>query len=98
MDNTQINVSVRQFILSNFPSARSRPLYDTDPLIERGIIDSMGVLDIVTFIESEFKVTVDDEELIPDNFQSISQMALYIEKKRVASAIRIADPTSTKDK
>jgi acyl carrier protein len=81
MDNTQINVFVRQFIQGHFPSARRQPLGDTDPLIESGIIDSMGVLDVVAFIESEFKVTIEDEELIPDNFRSIAQMAAYIEKK-----------------
>ena len=82
MDAANITASVRQFILNQFPSSRRRPLQDTDPLIEHGVIDSLGILDVVAFIESEFKVVVDDEELVPDNFQTISKIAAYVERKR----------------
>ena len=86
MDNTPISDSMKQFILEHFPSSRRRSLNDTDPLLESGLIDSMGVLDLVAFIESEFKVIVDDEELIPDNFQNIARIAAFVEKKRNVSA------------
>jgi len=56
-----------------------------DPLLESGVIDSLGVLDLVAFIETEFKVIVDDEDLIPENFQSIARIACYVEKKRNGS-------------
>lgn len=86
MNNTPISHSMKQFILDQFPSSRRRSLEDTDPLLESGLIDSMGVLDLVAFIETEFKVTVDDEELIPDNFQNIARIAAFVEKKRNGSA------------
>jgi acyl carrier protein len=54
---------------------------DTDALLETGIIDSVGVLDVVGFLEKEFKVAVDDEDLIPDNFQNIERIAIYIQKR-----------------
>jgi acyl carrier protein len=82
MEQKQINESLRQFILEHFPSARRRPLGELDPLLQSGIIDSLGVLDVVTFIEEEFKVTVDDQDLTPENFQSISQIAAFVETKK----------------
>ena len=87
MNNTSISYSIRQFILSHFPSARRRSLRDEDLLIENGIIDSMGVLDVVSFIESEYGLTVLDEELIPENFQNIVRLAAYVENKRNGSAV-----------
>jgi acyl carrier protein len=82
MDSAQISQSMKEFIVGHFASARRRPLNDGDPLIESGIIDSLGVLDVVAFVESEFEVQVDDEELTAENFQTIACIAAYVEKKR----------------
>jgi acyl carrier protein len=73
--------NIRQFILTQFPPARRRTLLDTDPLLQSGIIDSLGVLDVVTFIESEFKITVDDDDLLPEHFESIEHITAFVEKK-----------------
>jgi acyl carrier protein len=87
MNTIEIVSSIRQFIAGNFPATRHRALRDTDMLLERGLIDSTGVLELVDFLESEFKVSVADEELIPDNFQSIERIALYVERKRHHSTL-----------
>ena len=79
--NTTIT-HVRQFILEHFPSSLRRSLDDTDPLLESGIIDSLGVLDLVDFIEAKFGVVVADDELVPENFQNIAKIAAYIQNKR----------------
>lgn len=82
MDNGLIGRSIRQFILKQFPQARRRQLQEADPLLQNGIVDSLGVLEVVAFIEAQFKVKVDDEDLTPENFQSIVRMAAYVERKR----------------
>jgi acyl carrier protein len=82
MKNETISESVRQFIHNQFPLSRRRPLGDADPLLESGIVDSLGVLDIVGFIESEFRIVVDDDDLTPENFQSIRRMTAFVEKKK----------------
>lgn len=82
MEQNQITDSVRQFILEHFPSARRRPLGEGDALLQSGIIDSMGVLDVVTFIENDFGITVNDDDLTPENFQTIGQIATYVQKKK----------------
>jgi len=76
-----ISDSIRTFVLSKFPLARKRELQDGDLLLESGILDSMGVLEIVHFIEQEFGILVGDDELVPENFQSIQQLTEFVNKK-----------------
>jgi acyl carrier protein len=83
MQDAAISHSTRQFILNHFPSSRRRALDDSSALLESGVIDSLGVLDLVAFIEAEFKVTVDDEDLTPENFQNIGRITAFIQKKLV---------------
>jgi acyl carrier protein len=96
MENTEAHnttiTHVRQFILEHFPSSLRRSLDDTDPLLESGIIDSLGVLDLVDFIEGKFAVVVADDELVPENFQNIAKIAAYIQNKRQElSIVRASD-------
>jgi acyl carrier protein len=59
----------------------STPLSDDESLLDRGIIDSTGVLEVVGFIEAEFGITVLDEEMLPDNLDSIARIAAYVRRK-----------------
>jgi len=86
MEKGQIIELVRQFILNQFPSARRRSLGEADPLLESGIIDSLGVLDVVSFLESEFKITINDDDLTPENFQNIAQITAFVQKKLASLA------------
>jgi acyl carrier protein len=76
-----ISKTIRQFILDHFPLARQRHIGDCDSLLDNGIIDSMGVLEVVTFIEAQFRIGVSDEELVPENFQSVSCLADFVQSK-----------------
>ena len=51
------------------------------PLIESGIIDSLGVVEIVAFLEDEFSIEVDDEEIVPENMNSVGQLAAFVAGK-----------------
>lgn len=79
-----ISERIRVFVLGKFPLARKRGVKDADLLLENGIVDSMGVLDLVTFLENEFGIQVSDEELIPENFRSIEQIADFVNAKSPA--------------
>lgn len=57
-------------------------LTDDYPLIERGVVDSMGILNIVSYIEREFGIEVQDEELVQRNFGTITSMARLIDSKK----------------
>lgn len=77
-----ISDAIRSFILLKFPLARKRGVTDTDLLLETGVLDSLGILDVVQFIETEFGLHIDDDELLPENFQSIQKLTEFVQKKR----------------
>jgi acyl carrier protein len=77
-ENTDAVLRIRQFVLQKFPLAKRRNVTDHDNLLESGIIDSLGVLELVTFMQQEFSLTVDDENLTPENFQTIECMARFV--------------------
>ena len=80
-----IEAQIRKFIGDHFPSARRAKLGSQDALLENGIIDSLGVLDLVSFMEETFAIAVMDEELLPENFQTIERLTAFIENKRNGS-------------
>lgn len=74
---------VRDFIVKSFYYGEDDSgLEGTDSFIERGIIDSTGVLEIVNFLESRFKITLRDDELVPDNLDSIDRIVGFVTRKR----------------
>ena len=78
--------SIRSFVLEHFPLARQRSVGNQESLLENGILDSLGILEVVTFLEGEFLITVDDDELQPENFASIASMSAYVGHKRIAGS------------
>ncbi len=72
---------IKGFILEKFPLARKQGLNNGDQLLERGIVDSLGVLDLVSFLEQEFAISVSDEELVPEHFRTIECLAAFVQKR-----------------
>lgn len=70
--------TVRQFIVSNFLYGQERSFKDDDSFMAEGIVDSTGVLQLVAFLEETYGITVEDEELIPENMDSISHVSAYL--------------------
>jgi len=74
--------TIRQFIFDNFLfDAAEEDLGNDDSFLEQGVIDSTGVLELVEWLEDTFDISVDDEELIPENLDSVNQLAAFITKK-----------------
>ena len=69
---------VRQFIVENFLFGRSEGLSDEQSFLDSGIIDSTGILELVAFLEETYGLQVNDEELIPDNLDSISKISGFL--------------------
>ena len=76
-----IKDAVRGFILGNFFVPQGSALTDDDLLLEHGIIDSTGVLEVIGFIEQSYGIHLDDEEIVPENLGSISMIAAFVERK-----------------
>jgi acyl carrier protein len=76
-----IEHKIRTFLLEKFPIARKAGVEKDTPLLERGILDSLGILDVVGFLETEFSIVISDEELVPENFQSLGTLSEFVMKK-----------------
>ena len=72
---------IRKFIVENFLFGSENGLKDDTSFLDEGIMDSTGALELVTFLEEEFSITVEDEELIPENLDSINNVAAYLLRK-----------------
>ncbi len=83
---------IKEFVWQTFPLARKRNISETTDLLESGIIDSLGVLDLVAFMQQEFGIMVDDGDLTPENFKSIACMAQFLKRllELQARAVRSA--------
>ena len=78
---------LRDFVIANFYVPDSRALDDAASFLESGIIDSTGVLELVTFMESEFGIAITDDELVPSNFDSITALAEFVGRKQGSGAV-----------
>ena len=80
-----LQAEIRQFILENYLLRRDdASLGDADSLTGRGILDSTGALELVLHLEERYGVTVQDDELHPDNLDSIDRISAFIARKRAA--------------
>lgn len=81
MSNTELTIQrfVQKNLLYNAADAEIRV---TDSLLDSGLIDSMAVLKLVSFVESEFGLEVTDEEVVPENFETIEAIVRLVESKR----------------
>lgn len=73
---------VRQFIKLNFYAASTIQLTDEASLLDLGIIDSTGILEVVSFVESEFGIQVEDDEMLPENLDSIARITAFVTRKK----------------
>jgi acyl carrier protein len=73
---------IRKFITTNFYVADPAKLADDASFLDQGIIDSTGVLEVVTFLEDKFGIVVGDNEMLPENLDSVRNLAAFVERKR----------------
>ena len=80
-----IETAIRTFIAENF-IFDSLPPGGGDSLTQMGILDSMGVLELIMFIEERFGFKIPDEETLPENLDTIDNIVHYVERRRAAKA------------
>ena len=74
---------IRSFVIETFLFGNPERLTDTTPLLESHIVDSTGILEIVMFLEDRYGIRIEDNELTPDNLNSIERIASMLKKKGV---------------
>lgn len=74
---------IRDFILENYLFTDDQSeLNNGDSFLEQGIIDSTGIMEVIYFIEEQFSIAVEDEEMIPDNLDSVNNLMKFISSKQ----------------
>ena len=74
---------IRGYILENFLFTDDQSaLSNSDSFLEKGLVDSTGILEIITFIEDDFNLSVEDEEMVPENLDSVDNIIAFITKKQ----------------
>ena len=76
-----IVAGIKEFILARFPLTKKRLKSDSDSLLEGGLIDSLGILEIVEFIENEYNIFLSTDDLVSENFETIRSIARFIQSK-----------------
>jgi len=79
---TQYKNQIRNFLSINFYIEDLTILKDNTSLIDEGIIDSTGVLEVIGFLEETFDIMIEDSELLPENLDSVDGIARYVTRKR----------------
>ncbi len=79
----EIREQVRKFIAENILFSDSGFPYDDDTsFLQSGVVDSTGVMELVTYVEKEFGVTVGPQEIVPDNFDSVNNLVGFLQRKK----------------
>jgi acyl carrier protein len=84
--NNELNERIKDFLIEKFPLARKRGITFQDDLLESGILDSLGILELVAFVEQNFGIVLSDDELLPENFQTIERLSAFVVSKSPSEA------------
>lgn len=89
MKGTYLNYidDINKFIIENFLFGDENNLKNEDSLLENGIIDSVGVLEVISFLEEKYEIKIEDDDMIPDNLDSINNINEFLSKKLSASGL-----------
>jgi len=86
MDRDLVAQQVRTFVQDNFVYGQGSSLGDGDSFLEGGIIDSTGILELIAFLSRQYDISIQDEEAIPENLDSIRSVSAFVVRKRNGSA------------
>jgi acyl carrier protein len=80
--SNDVKTRLRAFVAKNFYLPDPSSFDDTASFLDRGIIDSTGVLELVSFVEGEYGLSIADDEIVPANFDSIDALAGFVTRKK----------------
>ena len=80
MDSNEARI--REFVMKTFPLARKNGIKADEKWLETGMMDSLGILDLVQFLEKEFAIHVSDDELLPENFESLNSVVSFVNARQ----------------
>ncbi|MDD5675801.1 MAG: acyl carrier protein [Chitinivibrionales bacterium] len=79
---SQIRLKIRDFLKTNFFFDTAKESFtDADSFQEKGIVDSTGILEVIGFVQKDFKIEIEDAEVLPGNLDSVDNIAAFVLKK-----------------
>ena len=82
----ELREAIKAYIVENFLFGDAEPLTsDSMSLLDNGIIDSTGVMELVAFLEQDFGLTIADEELVPENLDSVENLSMFVSRKQAVA-------------
>jgi len=82
----ELRQAIKTYIVENFLFGDAEPLTsDSMSLLDNGIIDSTGVMELVAFLEQDFGLTIADEELVPENLDSVENLSMFVSRKQAVA-------------
>jgi len=78
---------VRSFVLENYLLGRETDFSDNTSFLDSGIIDSTGILELVSYLEETYEIEITEDELIPENLDSVTKIATYLSRKLAGSLL-----------
>ncbi len=73
---------IREFVINNFLYGDAARLLDNESFMDSGIVDSTGILELITFLEKRYEIRIEPEEMLPDNLDSVSRVAAFLARKK----------------
>jgi len=78
----QIEQEVRQFVIDNFVrTAGNGDFSNDDSFLDTGLVDSMGIMNLVEFVREKFSIEIENEELVPEHWDSVRQVVEFVQSK-----------------
>ncbi len=78
---SDIGKQIRSYIEENFIVSAAATLNDGDSLLDKGVVDSTGFIELITYLEEQFGIQVRDNEMVPENLDSIGNLTAYVQRK-----------------
>lgn len=81
VSNSQLRAAVLEFLQSNFMFDKKKTVTDDQSLLESGIVDSTGILELIGFLEQTYNIRFRDDELVADNFDTLGKLTAFMDRK-----------------
>ena len=83
MDENTVLKEIREYVVENFLLGDEEDEFsDSESFLESGLIDSTGILEVIAFLEETYEIAIDDEEMIPENLDSVDRVARFVVSKK----------------
>lgn len=80
-----LEAQLKQFVVDNFLFGKQNGFESNDSFLEKGIIDSTGMVELIFHLESTYQIKIEDSELVPENLDSVKRLVAFVERKKTST-------------